>query len=153
MTQRFLNHCAWAGMAIVCLLSAVQSGRLAVSQAASLQRDPDFGIRPSGGIPQHLEKAAILEMNGKVEQAEKELLSAAEQDRRFGPAWALAQFYDRQHRSVECRIWLQRAAEMSYGDKTALLQLMAREFGSAYPADFPARLRSEYEACLRPAAN
>lgn len=147
MTQRFLNHCAWAGMTVVCLLSAVQSGRLAVGQAASFQRDPE----QHNGIQQHLEKAAILEMNGQVEQAEKELLSAAEQDRRFGPAWALAQFYDRQHRSVECRKWLQRAAEMSYGDKTALLQLMAREFGSAYPAEFPARLRGEYEAHLRPA--
>ena len=131
MTQRFLNHCAWAGMAVVCLLSAVQSGRLAVSQAASLQ---------------------VLEINGKVEQAEKELLSAAGQDRSFGPAWALAQFYGRQHRSAECRKWLQRAAEMSAGDKTALLDLMAGEFGSAYPADFPAHLRSEYEAYLRPAA-
>lgn len=136
-------------MAVVCLFSAVQSGRLAVSHAASVRSERDFELSGHPAVEQYLHRVAVLETNGQLERAERELLRAAEQDRQFPTVWALAQFYHRQGRSVECRRWLRQAAAMSSGDRTAVLRMMSEEFGPSYPEELSARLRSEYEAHAR----
>lgn len=151
MNHRRLDQFAWAGMAIVSLVCVIASGHLAMVQAAAQNRDPGFRVNRST-VADRLGKAALAEMDGQQQQAELELLGAAAADRRFAPAWALAQFYHRQNRTQEYRVWLIRAAEMSYGDRTALFERMAQEFGRSSRVEIPTRIRAEYEAYLRATA-
>lgn len=64
-----------------------------------------------------------LELEGRVDQAERCYLEAAGRDRQFLPAWTLANFYARRNDAADFWPWARQAAEMSYDDISPLLRL------------------------------
>jgi tetratricopeptide (TPR) repeat protein len=100
---------------------------------------------PVDGFP-HLENAVRLnprdsaawiriglraEMQGDFQKAEKAFLRAVEADRTFEPRWTLASYYSRRDDRPKFWFWVEKAAEMNYGDPTALFRLCDRMTGSA----------------------
>jgi hypothetical protein len=70
-----------------------------------------------------IELGLRLEAEGQAEEAERCLLRAAERDRQYLPRWTLAGFYFRRRDTVRFWGWAKSAAEMMYGDGTALFRL------------------------------
>lgn len=68
-----------------------------------------------------------LEKSGDISSAETALLTAVEQDRRFLPAWTLANFYFRRGRDRDFMEWSRRASVMQYDDARPLLRLLQSE--------------------------
>ncbi len=65
----------------------------------------------------------MAELRGDMSGAERYLLKAASVDRKFGPRWALMNFYFRQHRDAEFWQWTQAALPMAYGDLSMIFRL------------------------------
>jgi O-antigen ligase len=63
------------------------------------------------------------ESSGAMGPAEGLLLGAAERDRQFAPAWALANFYFRRQSTDDFWRWTRRAASVSFGGRRALFDL------------------------------
>ncbi|MEP6716669.1 MAG: hypothetical protein ABJC09_13950 [Terriglobia bacterium] len=63
------------------------------------------------------------EVQGKYQDAERELLEADRVDRKFDPPWALMNFYFRRNNSREFWRWTRRALEISYDDVSAIFRL------------------------------
>ena len=135
-----VDRTCWMGLLLVAGLCSIQVVRLAKVHAETASVDSGFRVQNRSTV--HLERAAELEVSGQIQEAEAELLAAADADRRFQPAWALANFYHRQHREGDFRDWLKRAAGMSYGDRSALFRLVPE------PALLPSELRTDYTAHL-----
>lgn len=73
-----------------------------------------------------IEMGLGLEREGDWVRAEAALREAARVDKTFKPKWTLANYFYRRDRSEEFWSWIRAAAEMSYGDRTALFQLCWR---------------------------
>ena len=71
----------------------------------------------------HIDRGLAAEAARDLATAERELLTAAEFDRRYLPAWTLANYYFRRDDRKEFWPWATRAAGLSYDDPTPLLQL------------------------------
>ncbi len=69
--------------------------------------------------------AALLETQGRLEEAEQGLLETTKYDRTFQPRWSLANFYFRRERLEEFWKWIRSSVEMSYGDRTPIFELAA----------------------------
>ena len=67
--------------------------------------------------------AQEAEIAGEALRSEQILLEAANHDRQFAPAWALADFYFRTNQPDKFWPWARRAADMSYGDLSPLFDL------------------------------
>ena len=67
--------------------------------------------------------AALMEAQGKFDEAERGLLDATQFDRTFLPRWSLANFYFRRQRMPEFWKWMRAAVEMSFGDRTPIFEL------------------------------
>jgi hypothetical protein len=67
------------------------------------------------------------ESEGHRDRAESEFLDAAKIDRRYLPAWTLANFYFRQSRDSKFWSWAQKAASLVYDDSRPLLQLAQKK--------------------------
>ena len=67
--------------------------------------------------------AALLEAQGKFDEAERGLLEATQFDRMFLPRWSLANFYFRRQRMPEFWKWMRASVEMSFGDRTPIFDL------------------------------
>jgi len=63
------------------------------------------------------------EADGKLPEAETDLLRAASVDRLYVPAWTLANFYFRRGDSAKFWPWAKRAAALTYDDYRPLLRL------------------------------
>lgn len=76
--------------------------------------------------------AAWLELASQAEdlrdfaQAERYFLQASKVDKLFEPRWSLANFYFRRGNQPEFWKWIRLAAEMSYGDRSAIFRLCWR---------------------------
>jgi hypothetical protein len=69
--------------------------------------------------------AMLLESEGRLAGAEKELLGAAKMDATFLPRWTLANFEFRRGNMPEFWRWARAAAAMSFGDRFPLYDLAA----------------------------
>src|SRR5262245_6924000 len=110
-----------AAIAVFCALNiaaVVKLGRVpeGVPLRTAVEQNPRFS---GGWIRLGLES----ERAEKMEQAEEELLRAARIDRRFLPAWTLANFYFRRDNRSEFWKWAHRAAALTYDDYRPLLRL------------------------------
>ncbi|MCP5116257.1 MAG: hypothetical protein GY953_35970 [bacterium] len=71
----------------------------------------------------------IAESEGDFAGAEQRLLESARVNRTFAPRWTLAGYYFRRGDEPSFWIWARKAAEMSYGDTSALYRLCWRVAG------------------------
>jgi tetratricopeptide (TPR) repeat protein len=83
---------------------------------AALQANPRLS---SAWIAQGL----AAERAGEMNQAERDLLEAARVDRRYLPAWTLANFYFRRQSPDQFWTWARHAAALTYDDFRPLLAL------------------------------
>src|SRR5580658_1806575 len=83
---------------------------------AALQANPRLS---SAWVAQGL----AAEEAGEMDQAERDLLEAARVDRRYLPAWTLANFYFRRQSAAQFWTWARRAAALTYDDFRPLLAL------------------------------
>jgi hypothetical protein len=73
-----------------------------------------------------IERGLAREVDGNIDDAEKDLLAAAGVDRLFQPRWTLAGFYFRQKRDAEFWKWSRAALEVGARDLGALFDLCWR---------------------------
>jgi O-antigen ligase len=73
--------------------------------------------------------AAELEWRGDSPASEAMLLAAAQHDRLYAPAWALAGFYFRQHRTEPALMWARTAAGIGSEDMSSLFDLCLESGG------------------------
>ena len=73
-----------------------------------------------------IELGIRAEAAGDFTRAESALREAARVDRTFDPRWTLANYYFRRQNWDEFWKWIRAAAEMSYGDRSALFGLCWR---------------------------
>jgi len=66
------------------------------------------------------------EEQGNLKDAERYLLRAAAEDRRYLPRWTLANYYFRRTDMVEFQVWAKAAAEMVLVDASGLFRLCGR---------------------------
>ena len=141
---------AYVGIALACLAAAYYSIRLGYAEylfrtgrLESIERAADLvplqadyqarldRLELAVRLNPHFSAAWIelgmrAEAAGDLGRAEMALLQAARVDRTFAPRWTLANFYFRRENWNEFWKWTRAAAEMSYGDRTALFQLCWR---------------------------
>jgi len=141
---------ASAVIAVTCLVAAYYALRFAYAEYLFRSGAPEKIERAAALVPlraeyqsrsRKLEQAVRLnpyfsaawmelglraESENQMAKAETALLEAARVDRTFEPRWTLANFYFRRNRWTEFWKWIRAAAEMSYGDRTALFQLCWR---------------------------
>ena len=72
-----------------------------------------------------IQLANLLESQGRLEEAEREFLTATKFDATYLPRWSLANFEFRRGNTNEFWTWARAAAAMSYGDRFALYDLAA----------------------------
>jgi hypothetical protein len=111
---RVLDRACWT------VTLALSLAALAPAFAALSEWFPRRDRVQTSPVPAIVARAAELEVAGDPAAAERVLLDAARLDRRYATAWALANFYFRQNRRAELDRWLNRAIDMSYGDRAAL---------------------------------
>lgn len=116
---RWLDRFGW-------LLAGTVSACVCIHAAGLAWRELRAPSERAARVRPLIQTAAEQEMSGATATAERTLLRAASLDRRFEPAWALANFYFRQDRPAELEHWLRHALEMSYGDRRAVFDLCWR---------------------------
>ncbi len=75
----------------------------------------------------HIRLGLASEMAGDLEEAERELLAAAQVNAKYEPRWTLANFYFRRGNGEAFWRWAREAAAISYGNRTALFELCWRQ--------------------------
>jgi tetratricopeptide (TPR) repeat protein len=138
----------WSALiAVACLAAAYYALRLAYAEYLFRSGAPEKIEHAAAMVPlraeyqaraRQLERAVRLnpyfsaawmelglraEAEGEFGKAEAALLEAARVDRTFDPRWTLANFYYRRSNWSEFWKWIHAAAEMSYGDRSALFRL------------------------------
>jgi tetratricopeptide (TPR) repeat protein len=138
---------ASAVVALACLATAYYALRLAYAEYLFRRGQPDTLERAAHLIPSQanyqarlsrlqravelnpyfaaawMEIGAGAESQSDYSQAERALREAARVDRTFEPSWVLANFYFRRQNWDEFWKWIRAAADMSYGDRSALFRL------------------------------
>lgn len=107
------------------LLAQLDSSHAAAHLERALAANP-CDTRARIALAQERENA------GDRSAAARLLLEASRYDHQFAPAWALANFYFRTGESGSYRLWEQRAAAMSYGDRRAFFDLCFLASGDAH---------------------
>lgn len=144
----WLNRAPWFAVIAISLSCGVQAARLAWAEYDLTEADPTRRLQAPETYSR-IQRAAHLELDGHPRAAEHELLIAAANDRRFVPAWALANFYQRQRRPADFWPWAHRAARMSHGERSALFHLMLQMGPASHAAEsLPASLQTEFATYL-----
>lgn len=132
---RFQTARGPAEMEAACALDPGRAGCLAALARGLEERGRDargvwqrvVALNPRSAS--NLTQAALAsEFEGETAEAERLLLAAAQYNQLWLPRWSLANFYYRQGRAAEFRLWARLALERGYGDRTALFRL-CREAG------------------------
>jgi len=101
--------------------------RLAEVEGTRRQAELEIAVESN---PYHetarIQLGLLAESDGDYEAAEQHLIEAARVDTTFTPRWTLASYYFRRQDESNFWVWARAAAEMSYGDTTALYRLCWR---------------------------